>query len=91
MVQTFDEFAEMEIRPKLGVSCRRLVSNQKLMLKVPTYSECVITQIWEFCGLDLEPRNVVQTFDKFSEMENRPILTPSCRLLVQCLNHELWF
>jgi hypothetical protein len=26
VVQTFDEFSEMEIRPKLGVSCRRLVS-----------------------------------------------------------------
>jgi hypothetical protein len=24
VVQTFDEFSEMEIRPKIGVSCRRL-------------------------------------------------------------------
>jgi len=24
VVQTFDEFSEMEIRPNLGVSCRRL-------------------------------------------------------------------
>ncbi len=27
VVQTFEEFSEMEIRPNLGASCRRLVYN----------------------------------------------------------------
>jgi hypothetical protein len=30
VVQTFDEFSEMEIRPKLGMSCRRLVWRAKI-------------------------------------------------------------
>jgi hypothetical protein len=56
VVLNIDGFAEMEIRPKMGMSCLRLIYNGFF------YMVCRRTEIY------LEPQFVVQTFVEFSEI-----------------------